>query len=1060
MAAESTNELINYLLPLFSQLSDRINYHELEQKILKFWEEHRIFEKSISTREGMPQFTFYEGPPTANGRPGIHHMMARTLKDLVCRYKTMLGYQVPRKAGWDTHGLPVEIEVEKMLGFKHKDEIVKYGIARFNEECKKSVWKYKAEWEDLTRVMGYWVDLDNPYVTFQNEYMESIWWALKQYFDKGLIYKGFKIQPYCPRCETPLSSHEVSLGYKEARDPSVYVKMKVRGVDDTFFLVWTTTPWTLISNVALAVHPDVDYVKVEQHGHKLILAEARLSVLGEEYKIVERFKGSALVGKEYERLFSYHPAKEKGWYVVAAEFVTTEDGSGIVHMAPAYGEDDYEAGKKYNLPMIHPVNKSGAFGPEVKEFAGKFVKDADPDIIANLKQRGLLYKKDQYLHSYPHCWRCTSPLLYYARDSWYIRTTEYAKRMIDLNKTINWVPKEVGEGRFGNWLEENKDWALSRDRFWGTALPIWVCEKCGHQKCVGSIAELKEGKNVPNPLDLHKPFVDEVTFGCDRCGGTMRRTPELIDVWFDSGAMPFAQWHYPFENKELFEKSYPADFISEGIDQTRGWFYTLHAIGTFLFDKPAYRSCLVNELILDAAGQKMSKSRNNTVDPFELVRKYGADATRWYLIAASPVWRPTLFDEDGVVEVQRKFFRPLVNTYAFFVLYANVDGFIHGEAVLPVKKRPEIDRWVLSELHSLVKEYRSCMEELDVTRAARSVSNFTIDQLSNWYVRRNRRRFWKSEKGSDKTAAYQTLYECLVTISKLVAPFAPFLSDEIYRNLNTVTRKETADSVHLADFPRVDETIIDRELEQTMQRAITIVSLVRAMRMKSNLKVRQPLKRIIVPVASEKGRESIRRMENMILEEINVKQIEYVTDDSGIVRKKAKANFKTLGPKFGKSVQAVASRIRECTAAELNRLLSQGKLLLTIDGSQYEISTEDVEVLHEDIKGWLVESEGSVTVALDTELDEKLIDEGLAREFINRIQNMRKEAGFEVTDRIRIYHRSSDRLAKALERMGPYVKEETLASEFHSLGSDAPKLKLLKEEVNGETTEIGLEKVN
>ena len=1042
---------------MFKQLTDKINYHELESEIVKFWDERQIFEQSITTREGGPSFTFYEGPPTANGRPGIHHVMSRALKDLVCRFKTMIGYQVYRKAGWDTHGLPVEIEVEKMLGFKHKDQIVDYGVAKFNEECKKSVWKYKSDWEELTRMMGYWVDLDHPYITFENSYIESVWWALKQFFDKGMIYKGYKIQPYCPRCETPLSSHEVSLGYKDVKDPSIYVKMKMRGEENTYFVVWTTTPWTLISNVALAVHPEVDYVKVDHKGERLILAQARLSVLGDEHAVLETFKGSTLAGKEYERLFDYHQVREKGWYVVEGDFVTTQDGSGIVHIAPAYGEDDYQVGRKYGLPTIHPVNKSGEFGPEVKDFPNKFVKEADLDIIGNLRLRGLLLKKETVLHSYPHCWRCSSPLLYYARESWYIRTTAYAKRMIELNDTINWVPSEVGTGRFGNWLEENKDWALSRDRFWGTPLPIWICAQCGKQKCVGSVAELKQGKNVPEPLDLHKPFVDNVTFECTACGGTMRRIPELIDVWFDSGAMPFAQWHYPFENKQVFEDGYPADYISEGIDQTRGWFYTLHSIGTFLFDKPAFKTVLVNELILDKHGQKMSKSKKNTVDPFDLIRKYGADATRWYLVSNSPVWRPTLFDEEGVAEVQRKFFSTLVNTYAFFALYANVDNFEHKEARIPVAERAEIDRWILSELNSLVKSYRQWMNDYDVTRAARAVSDFTIDQLSNWYVRRNRRRFWKSEKGKDKTAAYQTLHESLMTIAKLMAPFAPFLAEELYRNLNVVASPETAESVHLSMLPVADDSIIEGELERRMERAIKIVGLVRAMRMKSNLKVRQPLKKIILPITNEQDRAEVKRVEEMILEEINVKQIEYVTDESGIVRKKAKPNFRSLGQKFGKAVQPVAARIREFSEKEINELERQGTLTLPINGSEYTISKEDIEILHEDIKGWMVESDGSITVALDTELDEELIDEGFAREFVNRIQNMRKEAEFEVTDRIKIYHASTKRLGKALNRMAGYIKQETLATEL----SDTPpgSLALAHADVNGEQTAIAIEKV-
>ena len=1142
----------------FKQITDKLNYHGLESEILKFWEDEKVFEQSVTSRSGKPLFTFYEGPPTANGKPGIHHVMARTLKDIICRFKTMDGYQVHRKAGWDTHGLPVEIEVEKSLGFKHKDEIVDFGVAKFNEECRKSVWKYKGDWERLTRMMGYWVDLNNPYVTFHNEYVESVWWALKQFFDKGLIYKGYKIQPYCPRCETPLSSHEVSLGYRDVKDPSVYVKMKVRGKENTYFLVWTTTPWTLISNVALAVHPEVEYVLVEHHGERLIVAEARLNVLGGEHTVLQRMLGKDVVGLQYEPLFTtplnealllpqafaykefahkmhvegeevsrvyvecppqtmkiqydsplvlaldhgkpvvmalplfvrlMHPDLKlkkvlgteaykqvleetlsgghdigfkgpRAFYVVPADFVTIEDGSGIVHMAPAYGEDDYQVGKKYSLPTLHPVNKSGEFGLEVPDYAGKFVKDADPEIIANLKERGLLYKKEQYLHSYPHCWRCASPLLYYARESWYIRTTSYAQRMIELNKSINWIPPEVGTGRFGNWLEENKDWALSRDRFWGTPLPIWICEKCGIQKCVGSVEELKQGRNVPIPLDLHKPCVDDVTFECESCHGSMSRTPELIDAWFDSGAMPFAQWHYPFENKDIFEQSYPSDFISEGIDQTRGWFYTLHAIGSFLFGKPAYKNVLVNELILDKQGQKMSKSKGNTVDPFIVLEKYGADATRWYLVSQSPVWRPKLFDEEGIAEVQRRFFSTLLNTYSFFVLYANVDGFTYDDDPIPVNERPEIDRWMLSEMNSLLRNHKEALDEFDVTKAARLISDFTIDQLSNWYVRRNRRRFWKSEKGKDKSAAYQTLYECLINVVKLSAPFAPFLSDELYRSLAAGRAGVAETSVHLSYFAQADDRVIDRDLEQKMRNAIKVVELVRAMRMKSNLKTRQPLQRIIVPVLSEVHRDSIQQMKDVILEEINVKVLEFVTDESGIVKKKAKPNFKTLGKKFGKDVQIVAGLIREFRAGQIAALQKTGSMVLSVDEKEFTVAAEDVEVVHEDIQGWLVETDGSLTVALDTALNESLINEGFAREFVNRIQNMRRNSGFEVTDRIRIYHRSTARLNNALENMMEYVRQETLATDIRTVGASAlSAVTLSVEDINGEKSEIAVEKI-
>jgi len=1016
---------------MFKELSEKISYPAVEQEILNFWKTNQVFEKSVSMRNGKPGFTFYEGPPTANGRPGIHHVMSRALKDLVCRYKTMRGFQVHRKAGWDTHGLPVEIEVEKQLGFKHKDEIVKYGVAEFNRKCRESVWKYKTEWEVLTEQMGYWVDLTRPYVTFENDYIESVWWALRKFFDAGLIYKGYKIQPYCPRCETPLSSHEVSLGYDNVKDPSVYVKMKIENQTGVSFLIWTTTPWTLISNVALAVHPDVDYVKVENKGEKLILAEARLAVLDGEYTVLERMKGRALVGFEYTRLFNYHAVEKRAFYVIEGDFVTTEDGSGIVHMAPAYGEDDYHMSKKYDLPTIHPVNKSGEFGSEVTDFAGKFVKDADPLIIQNLKERHILYKKETITHSYPHCWRCQTPLLYYARESWYIKTTAYAARMIELNKQINWVPPEVGEGRFGNWLEENKDWALSRDRFWGTPLPIWVCESCKRQKCIGSVAEFRQGENVLEPLDLHKPFVDGVMFRCD-CGSTMKRTPELIDAWFDSGAMSFAQWHYPFENKRLIDsgEQYPADFICEGIDQTRGWFYSLHAIGTFLFDNPAYKNLIVNELILDKDGQKMSKSKGNTVDPFQIIKKYGADTTRWYLVTTSPPWRPTMFDEEGLGEVQRKFFGTLVNTYAFFALYANIDDFRHTGADIPVAERPEIDRWILSELHSLVACYTGLMDGYNVTKAAKGVSDFTIDQLSNWYVRRNRRRFWKSERGKDKTAAYQTLYECLITVVKLMAPFAPFLADELYRNLNNITKKESRESVHLSELPEADTSLMDRVLEDRMKRAEKIVVLVRAMRMKSNLKVRQPLKRIILPITDDREREAVQQMEDMILDEINVKTIEYVTDESGIVKKKAKANFKTIGPKFGKSVQRVAEQIKELTAAEIGDLERSGTLKLPVNGSTVTIDRDDVEIIREDIQGWLVESDSGLTVALDTELNDELRTEGIAREFVNRIQNMRKDARFQVTDRIEIFYKAGDRIDHVVQSMAAYIKNETLAVEL------------------------------
>ncbi|MFH1194628.1 MAG: isoleucine--tRNA ligase, partial [bacterium] len=870
---------------MFKQYQDGINYSEVEQRILKFWEDNNIFEKSITTRDSNKPFTFYEGPPTANGRPGLHHVMARTLKDLVCRYKTLKGFHVNRKAGWDTHGLPVEIEVEKYLGIKNKSDIPIYGVAKYNAACRSSVFQYKDVWEDMTRRMGYWLNLEDAYITCTNEYIESVWWALKKLFDKGLIYKDYKIVPQCPRSETVLSSHELALGYRETKDPSVYVLMKLTdnnftGGQDTYFLVWTTTPWTLISNVALAVGSEIEYVKVKTDGLNLILAKERLSVLKHEYEILAHYKGKELAGQGYNQLFKYLTVDKKAFYVIEGEFVSTEDGSGIVHIAPAFGADDYEVSKKYGLPFLQPVTRGGLFTDDITDFAGQFVKDADTGIIDKLREMHQLYRKETIVHSYPFSWRFDNvPVIYYARESWFIRTTSIAKNMVELNKTINWYPPEVGSGRFGNWLEENKDWALSRDRFWASPLPIWVCGD-DDMIAIGSIEELKEGfverdgKRISlkelnsEEIDLHKPFVDEVKF--ERNGKIYTRTPELIDVWFDSGAMPFAQYHYPFENKEWFEQNFPADFICEGIDQTRGWFYTLHAISTMLFENISYKNILVNDLILDKNGLKMSKTKGNTVDPFKLFEKYGADSTRWYLVVNSPPWRPTLFDEDGIIEVQRKFFGTLLNTYSFFALYANIDNFSFEEELIPYDERPEIDRWIISKLNSLVKEYEEYLDNYDVTKAARAVSNFTIDQLSNWYVRRSRRRFWKSEINKNKLSAYQTLYECLATVLKLTSPYAPFIAEELYQNLNSASKRENYESIHLVDFPTVVYT--DKELEEKMDIAQRVVYLSRSMRAKANLKVRQPLLKIMVAV-DKSHRAALENMKDVILEEINIKEL-------------------------------------------------------------------------------------------------------------------------------------------------------------------------------------------
>ena len=1021
---------------------DKINYPEIEKRIAEFWKENQVFEKSIKQRDESKPFTFYEGPPTANGKPGIHHVMARTLKDLVCRYKSFKGYRVNRKAGWDTHGLPVEIEVEKRLGIKSKSEIPEFGVAKYNEACLNSVFTYKDLWEKMTERMGYWINLDDPYVTCTNEYIESVWWALKELFKKGLIYKDYKIVPQCPRSETVLSSHELALGYKETKDPSVYALFKLRDSEltkdgETHFLVWTTTPWTLISNVALAVGSDINYVKVKTDGKLLILAKERLSVLKEDYVIISEYKGSDLAGQEYHQLFNYLTVDKKGFYVVEADFVSTEDGSGIVHMAPAFGADDYEVSKKYDLPFLQPVTRGGKFTKEITDFAGVFVKDADLDIIYMMKKAGTLYKKETITHTYPFSWRFDDvPVIYYARESWFIKTTSVADRMVELNKTINWHPPEVGSGRFGNWLEGNKDWALSRDRFWATPLPIWVSED-GDMIAVGSIEELKEGFIEENgkrisvseldKIDLHKPFVDDVKF--ERNGKIYTRTPELIDVWFDSGSMPFAQFHYPFENKELFEKNFPADYICEGIDQTRGWFYTMHAISTMLFDNVAYKNLIVNELILDKNGLKMSKSKGNTVNPFELFDKFGADATRWYLMTTSPPWRPTLFDEEGIIEVQRKFFGTLINTYSFFVLYSNIDNFNFSEDYIPIEQRPEIDRWIISKVNSLIKNYENNLDNYDITKGARAIAAFTLDQLSNWYVRRSRRRFWKSEINENKLSAYQTLYECLIKVAKLTAPFAPFIADEIYKNLNDVTKLEDSISVHLVDFPEIG--YIDNDLETKMDIAQHIVYLARSMRAKNNLKVRQPLQKIIVAVKPEL-REAVLSVKEIILEELNIKELEILKDDSTIVNKSAKANFKSLGPKYGKIMKSLAAEIVKLNKDDIAAFEDEGQIKIKVDNQEITLLRENIEIISTEIEGWVVESENGVTIAIDTELTEDLIAEGYAREFVNRVQNMRKDFGLDVMDRIDVSLQSDNKFVDYIINFSEYIKAEVLAKELRT----------------------------
>src|SRR3990170_533861 len=920
----------------------------MEKKILSFWKENKIFEKSIQKGKDSPRFVFYEGPPTANGKPGVHHVISRTIKDLICRYKTMRGYRVDRKAGWDTHGLPVEIEVEKELGLKSKADVEKYGIANFNAKCRESVFRYLKDWDELTERIGYWLDLKDAYITYTNEYIESVWLILSEYYKKGLIYQGHKIVPYCPRCGTTLSSHEVAQGYEDTEDPSVFVKMRLEESEDTYFLVWTTTPWTLISNVALAVHPDVDYVKIEHKGEKLILAKPLLEkAIHGEYKILEEFRGKTLEKTRYVPLFEYAKVdKTKAFYVCLADFVTTEDGTGIVHIAPAFGADDYNLSTVYKLPLVQPVDASGSFTEEVTPWKGVFVKDADPQILADLKKRGLLYFSGKYRHTYPFCWRCDSPLIYYARKSWYIKTTAYKERLIANNKKINWYPGEIKEGRFGEWLENNVDWALSRERFWGTPLNIWVCEKCKEEKSISSIEELRKlGKNVPQNLDLHKPMIDEVTFECSKCKGLMRRTPEVIDCWFDSGSMPYAQFHYPFENEEYFKEMFPADFISEAIDQTRGWFYSLLAISAFLFDQPAYKNLIVIEFIQDKFGQKMSKSKGNVVEPEEILNKDGADALRWYLLSVSQPWIPTKFDPQGVTEVTSKFLGTLLNTYSFWALYANIDKFKPHQVEIPVKERPEIDRWLVSKLNSLVLKVNQSLEEYELTRVARGISDFVMDDLSNWYVRRNRRRFWKSKEDKDKLSAYQTLWEALVTVCKLSAPYIPFTSEKIYQELVAKAVPNSPRSIHLDKFPQAETKHIDSALEEKMEDLIKVVTLGRACRNKAKVKVRQPLEEMLVVFPASEKIKAVQELSYLIAEEINVKKVNFLDKKTSLVTYQAKPNFANLGPRFGAKVSKVANRISALSPVEIENLKKNGKITLQIENDTVTLETFDVEIM-------------------------------------------------------------------------------------------------------------------
>ena len=1014
---------------MYEKVSTNLNFVDREKKTEEFWKENDIFRKSMENRKEGETYTFYDGPPTANGKPHIGHVLTRVIKDMIPRYQTMKGHKIIRKAGWDTHGLPVELEVEKMLGLDGKEQIEEYGMEPFIKKCKESVWKYKGMWEDFSDTVGFWADMENPYITYDNNFIESVWWALKQIWDKGLLYKGFKIVPYCPRCGTPLSSQEVAQGYKTVKERSAVVRFKVVG-EDAYFLAWTTTPWTLPSNVALCVNPDETYCKVKAaDGYTYYMAEALLDkVLGKlgneeegvkAYEVLETYTGKDLEYKEYEPLYACAAevaAKQhkKGHFVTCDTYVTMSDGTGIVHIAPAFGEDDANVGRKYDLPFVQFVNGKGEMTEETP-YAGLFVKKADPEVLKDLDAQGKLFDAPKFEHEYPHCWRCDTPLIYYARESWFIKMTAVKDDLIRNNNTVNWIPESIGKGRFGDWLENIQDWGISRNRYWGTPLNVWECEGCGHQESIGSRAELAEKSGNPDDakVELHRPYIDAVTFKCPDCGKTMHRVPEVIDCWFDSGAMPFAQHHYPFENQDLFKQQFPAQFISEAVDQTRGWFFTLHAIATMIFDSVSYKAVISNGLVLDKNGNKMSKRLNNAVDPFTTIEKYGSDPLRWYMITNASPWDNIKFDIDGIEEVRRKFFGTLYNTYSFFALYANVDGFDYSDPDVEWSKRPEIDRWILSLLNSLVKDVDGYLEAYEPTRAGRAISDFVNDNLSNWYVRLNRRRFWGGGMTEDKLSAYQTLYTCLETVAKLMAPIAPFYADQLFLDLVAVTGRENVESVHLSDFPVYDESKIDKNLEERMQMAQDVSSMVLALRRKVNIKVRQPLHTVMIPVVDAHQQESIEAVKNLILNEVNVKELKFVDNTAGILVKKIKPDFKKLGPRYGKIMKALAATIQSMSQEDINAFEKAGTFTLMVDGQEAVLERTDVEIISEDIPGWLVANEGRLTVALDITVTEDLRKEGLARELVNRIQNLRKSSGFDITDKIHESILSCDEMDEA-----------------------------------------------
>ena len=1056
---------------MFKPVSPKLNVNALEEGVLKFWKDRKIFEKTINQRKGAPEFVFFEGPPTANGEPGVHHVEARAFKDMFPRYKIMNGFHVSRRGGWDTHGLPVEIAIEKKLGFNNKQQIEAFGIEKFNELCRKSVFDYIQDWEKLTDRIAFWVDMGDAYVTYTNEYIESVWWILKTFWERDLLFKRYKIVPYCPRCGTPLSDHEVAMGYADAVDPSVFVRMPLVDKPGTSLLIWTTTPWTLPANVAVAAGADVDYVTVEHSlpdeggTERLILAEALLEKVfrGEAFKVVERFKGKKLKGIKYHPLFTFMPLEKPAHFVILGDFVTVEDGTGLVHIAPAFGADDMEVSKKFDLPVLMTVGPDGAFLSQVTPWRGVFIKDADPSIIEDLQRRGLMFRSEKYTHTYPFCWRCDTPLLYFARESWYIRTSQFKDRLVELNNKINWVPEHIREGRFGNWLSNNIDWSLSRERYWGTPLPVWECPDCKNRDCVGSVKELSEkaGRDLKD-LDLHRPYVDAITWACAKCGGTMKRVPDLIDVWFDSGSMPVAQWHYPFENQELFKQQHPADFISEAVDQTRGWFYTLHAISTLLFDEVAFKNVICLGLVLDAKGQKMSKSRGNGIDPWDVLNESGADAFRWYFYTSAPPNAERRFAPSMVTDVVKNFTLTLWNIYSFFVTYANLDDWKPSAHHVLMDGKGDrgdgaLDRWLLSALNALVRDVTKAYEAYDVPGATRPIEGF-VETLSTWYLRRSRRRFWKSESDSDKQAAYSTLYTALVTLSKLLAPAMPFLADEIYRNLVCSVDPRSPESVHLAAWPKADESLIDENLNREMALVMKMVSLGHNARQKANRKVRQPLSEAAFALGRPDERHAVETYADLITDELNVKKVRLLDTSGEAVSFVVKPLPKQLGQKYGNKFPALARAILELDPNSVGPVFLSGQPVnVMLEGQEYTIQPGDVEVRADAKAGFAVAAEGAYLAALVTDLTTELVQEGMAREFVRRVQDLRKTADLDVADRIKVNVVATPALKEAIQANRDYVTAETLTVELN-FTDPVPGSATSQDEFDGEKVTVGLEK--